>query len=141
MKKKIGTLMTAGAALVLVLLLCQAALAITVEIKPTKIRLSDEGTEQPWLRCYIDVTDELTLEEAQEVKKKDVLLERVLNPVIARACVPTGGGVQILAHFDIAAVKDMLAQSGQLGEVELTLTVTLNDGTVLSASDTVNVRR
>ena len=140
MKKKVGALMTATAVLAFGLLLCEAALAMTVEIKPTKIRLSDEGPEGPWLRCYIDVTDELTQAEAEAVKKKDVLLEGVLNPVIVKACEPSSGG-QLLAHFDMAAVKALLAESGQLGEVELTVRITLEDGTELSASDTVKVRK
>jgi hypothetical protein len=141
MKKKVSTLMTVGAALAVGLLLCEATLALTVEMKPTKIRLSDEGPEGPWLKCYIDVTGELTLIEAQAVKKKDVLLEGVLNPVIVNDCLSSGDRVLLLAHFDMAEVKALLAKSGQLGEVELTVTITLDDGTVLSGSDTVNVRK
>ena len=145
MKTKVGVLMTACAVLAVGLLLCEAVFAITVEMmKPTKIRLSDEGPEGPWLRCYINVTNELTQEEAEAVKKSDVLLEGVLNPVIVKACVTeTDDGavkLQVLAFFDIAAVKALLAERGQLGEVELTVTITVG-GEPLSASDTVKVRK
>ena len=140
MKTKVSVLMTACAVLTVGLLLCEAVFAITVEMKPTKIRLSDEGPEGPWLRCYIDVTKELTQEEAEAVKRKDVLLEGILSPVIVKACEPSSGKVQLLVHFDMAEVKALLAESGQLGEVELTVTIEL-DGAVLSASDTVKVRK
>lgn len=131
--------MTAGAALAVGLLLCEAAFALTVELKPTKIRLSDEGTEQPWLRCYIDIDEELTKELAEDVQKKDVLLEGVLNPVIVRICEPDDVK-QLIVHFDMAAAKAILAESGQMGEVELTVTITVPSD-VLEGTDTVKVRK
>ena len=142
-------LIAAAAVLAVGFLVCEAAtvepIPVEVEMKPTKIRLSDEGTEQPWLRCYIDVEGILTWGDVEVLKKRDVLLEGVLNPMIAKVCPPPPPDEeeepeQLIVHFDLAAVKLLLAESGQMGEVELTVTITAGDK-VLEGSDTVIVRK
>ena len=133
MRKNSG--LVKGLVLVLLagLIVSEAVLAMTVTIRPGKIRLSDEGPERVWLACYALVPEAIN---PAAIGEEDVLLEDELNPVKVKFCSDTE---QLVILFAMDEVKELLA--GQSGEVELTVTIELEDGTVLSASDTVKVRK
>ena len=155
MSERKATLRGVILAVVALLMFAGSALAdeiIDIDVMITPHHMSLSGGETRFLRCYTP-TAELAAEVEGEyviytlgVGCDDVEDEGVLVGV---ECDDSVLSIQKLQHlnsddditaiwFDFPEVRDMLA--GEIGDVTLTLNITLEDGTVLlSGSDTIIV--
>ena len=128
---RVGVL--AGAAL---LVFSAAVFATTIEvtIRPKHLSLSDDN--KPWVRCYVSGVS------VDEVSADACVLEGQIVAVKVREYDLGGSmGADVVVFFDQDEVRAMLSEAGAKGDVELTLSITLEGGTVLVGSDTIKVTK
>ena len=124
-------------AVVALAVLSQAVLAMTVTITPKHLSLRDDN--KPWVRCYVALPDGY---EADDVSAENCVLEEQIVATKVREYDPDGNmGADVIVFFDRDAVREMLADAGAKGNVELTLKITMPDGVVLSGTGTIKVTK
>ena len=131
-----GGILAAAALLVFSAAVFATTIPITVTIKPEHLSLRDDN--KPWVRCYVSGVD------AEEVSAEGCVLEDQIVAVRVKECDESGDGcmgADIVVFFDRDEVRAMLSEAGAKGDVELTLSITLADGTVLVGSDTIKVTK
>ena len=108
---------------------------VEVSITPERLKLSGKQGGS-WVTCQITLPEDC---DPEEVGRNDVLLEGKIKPVRVGVCTDPEKPLLITANFAKEDVIEMLKESGETGDVELKVTVELEDGTVLEGSDTIKV--
>ncbi len=119
----------AGIVLLIFAGLVLAATIETMTITPRHLSLSDDN--KPWVRCYVSGVS------ADEVSADACVLEGQIVAVKVRVYDLDS----IVVFFDRDEVRAMLSEAGVKGEVTLTLSITLENGTVLVRSGTIKVTK
>lgn len=110
---------------------------VEVSITPERLKLSgNQGGS--WVTCQITLPEDC---DPEEVGRNDVLLEGKISPFRVGVCTDPENPFLITANFVKEDVIALLKETGQTGDVELTVTVELEDGTVLEGSDVIKVSK
>lgn len=124
-----GGILAAVALLVFSAAVFATTIPITVTITPEHLSLRDDN--KPWVRCYVSGVS------VDEVSADTCVLEGQIVAVKVRVYDLDS----IVVFFDRDEVRAMLSEAGAKGDVELTLSIALEDGTVLVGSDTIKVTK
>ena len=123
-----------AAAALLVFSAALFATTIEVTIRPKHLSLSDDN--KPWVRCYVSGVS------VDEVSADACVLEGQIVAVKVREYNSDGDmGADVVVFFDRDEARAMLSEAGAKGDVELVLSITLENGTVLVGSDTIKVTK
>ena len=110
---------------------------VEVSITPERLKLSGKQGGS-WVTCQITLPEDC---DPEEVGRNDVLLEGKISPFRVGVCFDDEGNSFLIANFVKENVIELLKETGQTGDVELTVTVELEDGTVLEGSDVIKVSK
>jgi hypothetical protein len=101
-----------------------------VDVDPDTLNLNSKGK---WITCYIWLPEEYNV---ADVNSASVFLEDEIGAAWIWADEHTQ---LVMAKFNRSDVQEMLTQSGELGEVELTVTGKLIDGRPFKGTDIIRV--